>query len=455
MEQAVTIMNDRQFEMLNTKIYNVIHNCEQLVRVDDRIEEEIPELFKAMELCQINEKNENFKQFISRIIQRYGKAENKESSTLKNVNNTNQENDNSDSVSSHDEENEKEFQELVERESIVEKYERGPQASEVPEDPWENPDFELYKVTDRYGFVHKSPDYDIRENYQCKKELEREPKWLEMVDEWKTAHPSKLSERIWQGIPERCRAIIWQKLLGVEEIKKNQTKNLYHQLLIRARLISPDVRQIDSDIDRTYRDNLAFRKRYDDNERVIPSYLTKWWLGCFLDRVPFSLALRIWDVFLYYGDSVLIAMGYNIMRLHQKTLQKLSKEKCLEYIQFGLAKDFGFSNDETMKSLKKCLDTIRVNFNFLGLDSNLYITERPLKPLGPILTRSMIDIRMDISEIYNYGSGADCISNRNCNSDTNFNGNPSISVSLDDDVDLLFPWKNTNEEWEFPWDKNE
>ena len=58
-------------------------------------------------------------------------------------------------------------------------------------------------------------------------------------------------------------------------------------------------------------------KKHFDNEGVIPSYLTKWWFGCFLDRVPFPLALRVWDVFLYYGDSILIAMAYNIMYMHQ------------------------------------------------------------------------------------------------------------------------------------------
>lgn len=32
---------------------------------------------------------------------------------------------------------------------------------------------------------------------------------------------------------------------------------------MRARLVSKDIKQIDLDINRTYRDHLAFRKRYD------------------------------------------------------------------------------------------------------------------------------------------------------------------------------------------------
>src|SRR4051812_1418426 len=49
-----------------------------------------------------------------------------------------------------------------------------------------------------------------------------------------------------------------------------------------------------------------------DNVGIPPIYLTKWWFGCFLDRVPFPLALRVWDVFLYHGDSILMAMSLNI-----------------------------------------------------------------------------------------------------------------------------------------------
>ena len=52
-------------------------------------------------------------------------------------------------------------------------------------------------------------------------------------------------------------------MLGSEELKKSAKPHLYNELLMRARLISPDIRQIDLDINRTYRDHLAFRRRYD------------------------------------------------------------------------------------------------------------------------------------------------------------------------------------------------
>ena len=53
--------------------------------------------------------------------------------------------------SSSEDVNDPEYLELCEREQIVEKYDKGPDGKDV--DPWENPDFELYKITDRYGFI--------------------------------------------------------------------------------------------------------------------------------------------------------------------------------------------------------------------------------------------------------------------------------------------------------------
>lgn len=55
-----------------------------------------------------------------------------------------------DAISSSEEADDPEYLELREREQIVERYDKGP---EQDVDPWENPDFELYKVTDRYGFI--------------------------------------------------------------------------------------------------------------------------------------------------------------------------------------------------------------------------------------------------------------------------------------------------------------
>jgi hypothetical protein len=44
---------------------------------------------------------------------------------------------------------------------------------------------------------------------------------------------------------------------------------VYDQLKARALLCGPDVKQIDLDINRTYRDNVAFRRRYDQKCVVV------------------------------------------------------------------------------------------------------------------------------------------------------------------------------------------
>nr|CAD2169074.1 unnamed protein product [Meloidogyne enterolobii] len=385
--------------------------------------------------------------------------------------------------------NDPEFLELQEREQIVDKYERGPEQKDV--DPWENPNFELYRITDRYGFVHKDEKFsaDEAEKKRIKKELRREDKWVIMFKEWEHLRPSKLPERIWKGVPDKFRLLVWMRLLGANELKAKARTNLYNDLLIRARLVSKDIKQIDLDINRTYRDNLAFRRRYDvkqqslfnlltaysmlntevgycqgmsqiaavflmymdeedafwcffvpgfpklhrfqnhydkvllkylprvrkhlDQTGIPPIYLTKWWFGCFLDRVPFSLTLRLWDVFLYYGDCILIAMAYNIMKMHKKTILKLNIEQFMEFIQRTLAEDFGFSDDKVMESLEECLKKLQNDKMALPPPPNpTDPQEVPTKQLGPILTRSMLDIRSDIAEVYSRCSRANSLAGR-------------------------------------------
>lgn len=51
-------------------------------------------------------------------------------------------------------------------------------------------------------------------------------------------------------------------MLNVRE-KVSQNVGVYDELLKRAQLLSKDLKQIDLDINRTYRDHLMFRRRYD------------------------------------------------------------------------------------------------------------------------------------------------------------------------------------------------
>lgn len=46
------------------------------------------------------------------------------------------------------------------------------------------------------------------ERRRVQRELNREHKWLEMLEEWKRRHPVKLPERIWKGVPEKLRIAV-------------------------------------------------------------------------------------------------------------------------------------------------------------------------------------------------------------------------------------------------------
>ncbi|XP_023811947.1 USP6 N-terminal-like protein isoform X1 [Oryzias latipes] len=72
-----------------------------------------------------------------------------------------------------------------ERADIISKYDKGRQGG-VDIDPWEDADYSIYRVTDRFGFLHEEelPTPSPLEEKQKQQELERLPKWLKMVKKW-------------------------------------------------------------------------------------------------------------------------------------------------------------------------------------------------------------------------------------------------------------------------------
>ncbi|CAJ0948420.1 unnamed protein product, partial [Mesorhabditis belari] len=142
--------------------------------------------------------------------------------------------------------------EQIERERIIEMYEKGPEDPWI--DDWENLDWDVYRKTDRHGFIHKEGLSEAErvqsEKERIETEIRREKKWLSMLSQCETAG-------------EKLRIRVWPKLLGIEELKaQSKGDDIYVKLVDRARLISKDIKQIDLDINRTYRDNQMFRRRY-------------------------------------------------------------------------------------------------------------------------------------------------------------------------------------------------
>uniref|UniRef100_A0A1Q3FVS4 Putative gtpase-activating proteinral function prediction only n=1 Tax=Culex tarsalis TaxID=7177 RepID=A0A1Q3FVS4_CULTA len=363
-----------------------------------------------------------------------------------------------------------------ERAKIFQRYELGRNAgAEI--DPWEDPMFEVYHQTDRYGFIHDKrlpQKHDPHENKAREIEMERVKKWLKMLGKWddKSAQ-AKLHKRVYKGIPDKLRARVWTKLLNLEEVmadRKNRDK--YQEMLELARKWGTEARQIDSDVNRQFREHMMYRERYSIRQKslfnvlvaysmyntevgycqgmsglagvllmymneeeafwalsillsdkkyamhglfiegfpkltrflahhdkiiakFIPKlkkhfdqynldsilYSLKWFFVVFIERIPFSLCLRVWDIYLLDGEKVVTAMAYTILRLHKTKILKLKDmDLIVQYIQTKLHVDFGYEDDFVIQTLEKCMDELRKAG--LELPPPPEPIELPKKPFG-------------------------------------------------------------------------
>nr|XP_012595797.1 USP6 N-terminal-like protein isoform X2 [Microcebus murinus] len=360
-----------------------------------------------------------------------------------------------------------------ERAEIVAKYDRGREGAEI--EPWEDADYLVYKVTDRFGFLHEEelPYHNAAMERQKYLEIERTTKWLKMLKGWeKYKNTEKFHRRIYKGIPLQLRGEVWALLLEIPKMKE-ETRDLYSKLKHRARGCSPDIRQIDLDVNRTFRDHIMFRDRYgvkqqslfhvlaaysiyntevgycqgmsqitalllmymneedafwalvklfsgpkhamhgffvqgfpkllrfqEHHEKILNKFLSKlkqhldsqeiytsfytmkWFFQCFLDRTPFTLNLRIWDIYIFEGERVLTAMSYTILKLHKKHLMKLSMEELVEFLQETLAKNFFFEDDFVIEQLQ--ISMAELKRAKLDLPEPGKEDEYPKKPLGQL-----------------------------------------------------------------------
>ncbi|KAL7636334.1 UNVERIFIED_CONTAM: hypothetical protein RMT77_013093 [Armadillidium vulgare] len=361
-----------------------------------------------------------------------------------------------------------------ERSNIVMRYDRGREDLNTI-DAWEDPNYELYHKTDRYGFIHDSRLPDTRSKEHTKlveAENSRSMKWAKMLANYnKYKNTEKLIKRVYKGVPLAVRGSYWSLILGLDLVKKQQ-KGKYEEMKILGRKWSTDVRQIDLDVNRTYRDHDFFRLRYNIRQQqlfhvlvaysmynqeigycqgmsqvaallliylneeedafwalsalmadekysmhgfFIPGfpklirfqqhhdkilqkflpklkkhlennfidsglYILKWYFQCFLDRVPFSLALRLWDIYLLEGEKLLVAMGYTILKLHRRQIMKLDMDQILAYIQKRLELNFGYDDDYVVESLEKNMDELRKSK--LASPGPPPENELPQKPFG-------------------------------------------------------------------------
>ncbi|NXI55482.1 US6NL protein, partial [Chloroceryle aenea] len=368
-----------------------------------------------------------------------------------------------------------------EKAEIVAKYEKGRQEG-AQIDPWEDADFTLYKVTDRFGFLQEyfqdvssgacflkfvlsfSPLYQ-----QKQQEIERVDKWLKMLKKWgKYRNTDKVRRKRASAYPEGCH-ICLAHFLRVCFTTANVMEA--QQMKEQAKSLSSEIKQIDLDVNRTFRNHIMFRDRYgvkqqalfhvlsaysiyntevsycqgmsqiaaillmylneedafwalaqlltnqrhamhgffipgfpklqrfqahheqiltklfpklkkhmDKEQMTTGIYTTKWFLQCFIDRTPFTLTLRLWDIYILEGERVLTAMAYTILKLHKKRLLKMTLEDLREFLQEKIAASLQYEDDTVIEQLQVSMTELRkMKFD---LPPPAKPEEFPRKPLG-------------------------------------------------------------------------
>ncbi|XP_053251293.1 uncharacterized protein LOC128417083 [Podarcis raffonei] len=374
-----------------------------------------------------------------------------------------------------------------ERAEIIAKYEKGRQEG-AQIDPWEDADFTLYKVTDRFGFLHEHelPTRSALEEKQKLQEIERVDKWLKMLRKWgKYRNSEKMFRRVYKGIPLQVRGQVWSLLLDIENIKM-ENEGKYEKMKEQAKSFSSEIKQIDLDVNRTFRNHIMFRDRYGVKQQAlfhvlsaysvyntevsycqgmsqiaaillmylneedafwalaqlltnqrhamhgffIPGfpklqrfqahheailsklfpklkkhmdkeqmstgiYTTKWFLQCFIDRTPFTLTLRLWDIYILEGERVLTAMAYTILKLHKKRLLKMTLEDLREFLQEKIAGSLHFEDDIVIEQLQASMAELRkMKFD---LPPPAKSEEFPKKPLGLELSLNPVSVKPNVA----------------------------------------------------------
>ncbi|XP_043371671.1 USP6 N-terminal-like protein isoform X1 [Dermochelys coriacea] len=355
-------------------------------------------------------------------------------------------------------------------------------------DPWEDADFTLYKVTDRFGFLHEHelPIRSAVEEKQKLQEIERVDKWLKMLKKWgKYRNSDKMFRRVYKGIPLQVRGQVWSLLLDIEKVKA-ENEGKYEKMKEQARSFSSEIKQIDLDVNRTFRNHIMFRDRYgvkqqalfhvlsaysvyntevsycqgmsqiaaillmylneedafwalaqlltnqrhamhgffipgfpklqrfqahheqilsklfpklkkhmDKEQMTTGIYTTKWFLQCFIDRTPFTLTLRLWDIYILEGERVLTAMAYTILKLHKKRLLKMSLEDLREFLQERISASLHYEDDDIIEQLQTSMTELRkMKFD---LPPPAKPEEFPKKPLGLELSLNLVALKPSIA----------------------------------------------------------
>ena len=108
-------------------------------------------------------------------------------------------------------------------------------------------------------------------------------------------------------------------------------------------------------------------------------------MQCFLDRLPFSLVLRMYDVYILDGDRVLIAMAYHILKMFKKPILKMDLEGIAPFLQEKIP-HMHFVNDDVLDSLQETM--VELKKAKVDLPPPPSSSETPSRPPGTLPDRN-------------------------------------------------------------------
>ena len=102
-----------------------------------------------------------------------------------------------------------------------------------------------------------------------------------------------------------------------------------------------------------FESSLPKLSRHFEHENIFSQmYLTKWFLQTFLDRLPFHLCIRLWDVYLLEGDLIVLATTLTLFKAKQQSMLRLDFEELTMFLQNDLC-NISTTDDQFFVNIQK------------------------------------------------------------------------------------------------------
>ena len=83
------------------------------------------------------------------------------------------------------------------------------------------------------------------------------------------------------------------------------------------------------------------------------------------------------------GENILLATSYGLLKMHRRSLSRMGMEEIVEFLQIRLAQNFGYSDNEAVENVAKCLEEMqRAKLDYSPINKQIPTLEQPQKPFG-------------------------------------------------------------------------